>query len=167
MNLMDLDGNGFLDEQEWEYYRIARANHGGLWAFRLGGRGDMTDKNMVWHYDKSIPQLPSPLLYKGTLYVVNDAGIATTLDPASGAVRAQGRLKGAFDNFWASPVASDSKIFMVSDSCKIAVLKPDAGLETLAVNDLDDQCSATPAIADGKIYIRTHSTLYAFGLHRS
>jgi outer membrane protein assembly factor BamB len=164
MSLMDLNGDGFLDEREWEYYRAARASRGGLWAFRLGGRGDMTDTNMVWQYDKSIPQLPSPLLYKGTLYIVNDGGIATTLDPATGAVRAQGRLKGALDNFWASPVAGDGKVFMVSDSCKIAVLKPDAGLEPVAVNDLDDQCSATPAIADARIYIRTRSALYAFGL---
>jgi outer membrane protein assembly factor BamB len=167
MSLMDLNGDGFLDEKEWEYYRAARASKGGMWAFRLGGRGDMTKTNTLWHYDRSIPQLPSPLLYQGTLYIVNDGGIATTLDPATGAVRAQGRLKGVLDNFWASPVASDGKIFMVSDSCKVAVLKSDAGLEPLAVNDLDDQCSATPAIADGRIYIRTRSALYAFGLPAS
>jgi outer membrane protein assembly factor BamB len=164
INLMDLNGDGFLDEREWEYYRAARASRGGLWAFRLGGRGDVTDANMVWQYDKSIPQLPSPLLYRGSLYIVNDGGIAAAFDPATGAVRAQGRLKGALDNFWASPVASDGKIFMVSDSCKVAVLKPDASLEPLAVNDLDDQCSATPAIADGRIYIRTRTALYAFGV---
>jgi outer membrane protein assembly factor BamB len=164
MSLMDLNGDGYLDEREWDYYRAARASKGGMWAFRLGGRGDMTETNTVWHYDRSVPQLPSPLLYQGALYVVNDGGIATTIEPATGAVRAQGRLKGALDNFWASPVASDGKIFMVSDSCKVVVLKSDARLEPLAVNDLDDQCSATPAIADGRIYIRTRSALYAFGL---
>jgi len=56
-----------------------------------------------------VPQLPSPLLYQGTLYIVNDGGIATTLDPATGAVRAQGRLKGVIDNFWASPVAATGR----------------------------------------------------------
>jgi outer membrane protein assembly factor BamB len=164
MSLMDLNGDGYLDEREWEYYRAARASKGGMWAFRLGGRGDMTKTNTLWHYDRSVPQLPSPLLYQGTLYIVNDGGIATTLDPATGAVRAQGRLKGVIDNFWASPVGSDGKVFMISDSCKVAVLKADASLEPVAVNDLDDQCSATPAIADGKIYIRTRTALYAFGL---
>jgi outer membrane protein assembly factor BamB len=167
MNLMDLNADGYLDEREWEYYRAARASKGGLWAFRLGGRGDMTDANILWHYDRSVPQLPSPLLYQGTLYIVNDGGIATALDPATGAVRAQGRLKGAVESFWASPVASDGKIFMVSDSCKVVVLKPDASVEPLAVNDLDDQCTATPAIADGKIYIRTRTAVYAFGLPAS
>ncbi len=164
LNLMDLNADGVLDEREWEYYRAARASKGGLWAFRLGGRGDVTETNMRWHYERAVPQLPSPLLYQGALYIVNDAGIATTLDPATGEVRSQGRMKGAIDNFWASPVASDGKIFMVSDSCKVAVMKPDAILEPMAVNDLDDQCSATPAIADARIYIRTRSALYAFGL---
>ncbi len=164
INLIDLNGDTLLDEREWEYYRAARASKGGLWAFRLGGKGDMTEANMRWHYDRAVPQLPSPLLYQGALYIVNDAGIATTLDPATGTVRLQGRMKGAIDNFWASPVASDGKIFMVSDSCKVVVMKPDAILEPLAVNDLDDQCSATPAIAGARIYIRTRSALYAFGL---
>ena len=164
MTLMDLNADGFLDAREWEYFRTARASKGGLWAFTLGGRGDMTATNARWHYDRSIPQLPSPLIYRGTLYIVNDAGIVTTLDPATGAVRAQGRLKGALDNFWASPIASDGKIFVVSDSCKIAVLDAGGGLDPLAVNDLNDQCSATPAIADGRIYVRTRTTLYAFGM---
>ena len=164
MNLMDLDHDGYLDQQEWEFYRAARASEGGLWAFRLGGRGDVTGTNMLWHYDRSVPQLPSSLLYQSTLYIVNDGGIATTFDPATGAVRAQGRLGDVIDKFTASPIASDGKVFMVSDSCKVAVLKADASLKPIAVNDLDDLCSATPAIADGRIYIRTHTSLYAFGL---
>jgi len=165
MGLMDLNRDGYLDEKEWEYFRTARASKGGLWAFTLGGgRGDVTAASTRWHYDRSIPQLPSPLLYRGTLYIVNDAGIVTTLDPATGSVRAQSRIKGALDNFWASPIGSDGKVFMVSDSCKVVVLKAGGDLEPLAVNDLADQCSATPAIADAKLYIRTRSTLYAFAM---
>ena len=113
------------------------------------------------------PQLPSPLVYRGTLYIVNDAGIVTLLDPATGSVRAQGRIKGALDNFWASPIGSDSKVFMVSDSCKVVVLKAGGDLEPLVVNDLDDQCSATPAIADARLYVRTRSALYAFGMAKN
>ena len=164
LHLMDLNRDGFLDRREWERYRAARASQGGLWAFRLGGRGDMTEVNRLWHYDRAVPQLPSPLLYRGTLYIVNDNGIATALDPATGTVRAQARFKGALDNFWASPVAGDGKIFMVSDSCKIVVIGPDATVQPLAVNDLNDQCSATPAIADGRLYIRTRTALFAFGV---
>jgi outer membrane protein assembly factor BamB len=118
----------------------------------------------VWHYDRSVPQLPSPLLYRGVLYMVNDGGIMTALDPATGRSLAQLRLRGAVDAYYASPVAADGKIVVVSETGTVAVLKADATLTMLAVNNLDDQCYATPAIADGRLYVRTRSMLYAFGL---
>lgn len=164
MKLMDLNGDGFLQPDEWDYFRAARASQGGMWAFRLGGRGDMTDASTVWHYDRSVPQLPSPLLYRGVLYMVNDGGIMTALDPATGASLAQSRLRGAVDAYYASPVAADGKIFVVSESGKVAVVKADGSLSLIAVNDLDDLCYATPAIADGRVYLRTRSAIYAFGL---
>ncbi len=55
------------------------------------------------------------------------------------------------------------KIFMVSESGKVAVLKPDGSLDLLALNDLGERSYATPAIADGRIYIRTETALYSFG----
>ena len=163
MKLMDLNGDGFLQPDEWEYFRAARSSRGGAWAFRLGGRGDMTEASTVWHYDRAVPQLPSPVVYRGVLYMVNDGGVMTALDPATGKALAQTRLRGAVDNYYASPVAADGKIFVVSESGKVAVVKGDGSLSILAVNDLDDLCYATPAIADGRIYIRTRGMMYAFG----
>jgi outer membrane protein assembly factor BamB len=78
-------------------------------------------------------------------------------------MRAQGRLKGAVDNYYASPVAGDGKIFMASELGKIAVLKPGGSLEVVAVNDLGDLIYATPAIDGGRLYVRTRSALYCFG----
>jgi outer membrane protein assembly factor BamB len=75
----------------------------------------------------------------------------------------QGRLRGVADRYFASPVAADNKIFIVSQAGIVTVLKPGGGQEILAVNELDDECYATPAIADGRIYIRTRSALYCFG----
>jgi outer membrane protein assembly factor BamB len=164
MKLMDLDSDGYLAPYEWAYYQAARSSRGGMWAFRLGGRGDMTEASTVWHYDRAVPQLPSPLLYGGVLYMVNDGGIMTALDPASGKSLAQARVRGAVDNYYASPVAADGKILIVSESGKVAVVKADGSLSILAVNDLDDLCYATPAIADGRIYIRTRGMLYSFGI---
>jgi len=159
----DLDGNGALDAEEWSFFQAARASTNGILAIRAGGQGDMSASNVRWQYHRSVPQLPSPLLYKNVLYMVNDGGVVTSLNPESGKILAQGRLKGAVDNFFASPVAADDKIFMASESGKVAVLKPDGSLEVLAVNDLDDLCYATPAIADGRLYVRTRNTLYCFG----
>ncbi len=165
--LMDLNADGFLGRDEWAYYQAARRSQGGMWAFRLGGRGDMTEASTVWHYDRAVPQLPSPLLYGGVLYMVNDGGIMTALDPQTGKALSQARLRGAVDAYYASPVAGDGKILVVSESGKVAVVKADGALTVLAINDLDDLCYATPAIADGRVYIRTRSTMYAFGLARS
>ncbi len=163
-DFVDLDSDGNLDENEWNYYQAAMASVNGILAIQPGGSGDMSKTNIRWQYHRAVPQLPSPLLYQGVLYMVNDGGIVTSFRPATGEVIAQGRLKGAIDKYYASPVAGDGKIYMVSESGKVAVLKTDGSLDPVAVSDLDDMVYATPAIADGRIYIRTRSALYAFGV---
>ncbi len=161
---IDLDGDGNVSADEWEYYRAAMASENGMLAIRMGGRGDVTDTNVRWKYHKAVPQLPSPIVYGNVLYMVNDGGIVTTLHPETGAELGQGRLKGAIDHYYASPVAADGKIYMASEKGKVVVLQPGGGLEPIAVNDLDDDIYATPAISDGKIYLRTRGWLYCFGL---
>ncbi len=162
-SFVDLDGDSVLNAGDWAYFRAALASLNGMLAIRLGGNGDMTEHNLLWQYRKSVPQLPSPLLYKNVLYMINDGGIATSFKPETGEVIKQGRLKGANDQYYASPVAADGKVFMVSRKGKISVLNPDGSLEVTAVNDLAEQCYATPAIANGRIYIRTVKALYCFG----
>jgi outer membrane protein assembly factor BamB len=164
---IDLDSNGIVSAGEWEYYRAAMASENGMLAIRLGGRGDMTATNLRWKYHKSVPQLPSPIVYGGVLYMVNDGGIVTALNPNTGAEMGQGRLKGAIDHYYSSPVAADGKIFMLSETGKVVVLPTGGSLEPSAVNDLGDDIYATPAISDGRIYIRTRGWLYCFGLPQS
>jgi outer membrane protein assembly factor BamB len=114
-------------------------------------------------YRRAVPQLPSPLIYGGVLYMVNDGGIVTSLKPDTGELIKQGRLKGAIDRYYASPVAGDGKIYMASEKGKVAVLKPGGDLEPAFVNDLQDDIYATPALLEGHIYLRTRHTLYCFG----
>ena len=163
---IDLDANGEVSAGEWDYYRAAMASENGMLAIRLGGRGDMTDANMRWKYHKSVPQRPSPLVYQNVLYMVNDGGIVTVLKPDTGAELGQGRLKGAIDRYYASPVAADGKVFMLSETGKVVVLPSGGSLEPIVVNDLGDDIYATPAISDGRIYLRTRGWLYCFGLNR-
>jgi outer membrane protein assembly factor BamB len=160
---IDLDSDGEVSSSEWEYYRAAMASENGMLAIRLGGRGDVTDTNVRWKYQKAVPQLPSPLVYRSVLYMVNDGGIVTALHPDTGAELGQGRLKGAIDHYYASPVAADGKIFMLSETGKVAVLPPGGRLEPIAVNDLGDDIYATPAISGGRIFLRTRGWLYCFG----
>jgi hypothetical protein len=85
------------------------------------------------------------------------------LDPATGKVLKQGRLMGALELYFASPVGADDKVYAISEACKVSVLKAAGEWEILARNELgDESCHATPAIADSKLYIRTRSALYCF-----
>ena len=160
----DIDDDGFVREHDWKFYIARLESENSLLAIRPAGRrGDLTDTSVLWRYRKSLPNTPSPLLYKGVIYMVKSGGIVTALDAAQGTVLKQGRVREAVDDYWASVVAADDKVFLVSQGCAITVLRAAGKWDVLAANRLDDECFATPAIADGRIYVRTLKALYSFG----
>jgi outer membrane protein assembly factor BamB len=159
----DMDRDQKLDTKDWDVFRAMMASENGLLAIKLGGEGDQSSTAIRWRYTKPVPQVPSTLLYKGVLYMINDSGILLSFDPATGNVIKQGRLHGAIDKYFSSPVAADDKVFLIGQGGQVSVLKAAGDWQVLTVNELDDECFATPAIADGRIYIRTRSALYAFG----
>jgi outer membrane protein assembly factor BamB len=159
----DMDRNEKLNAKDWEVFRAMMASENGLLAIKMGGQGDQTANAIRWRYQKPVPQVPSTLLYHNVLYMINDSGILLSFDPATGNVIKQGRLHGAIDKYFSSPVAADDKVFLIGQGGQVSVVKATGDWEVLAVNELDDECFATPAIADGRIYIRTRSALYAFG----
>lgn len=159
----DLNGDGILEEREWEKYRERRTLVNSVMAVRLGGAGDMTDKSILWRFYKSLPNVPSPLLYRNVLYLMKEGGILTALDPATGSVLKQGRLKGALDFYYSSPVGADGKIFTASEDGHVSVIKAGADWEVLAVNDMGEPVYATPAPVDQQLFLRTRNTLYCFG----
>src|SRR6185295_13802459 len=88
------DGKLSMEELPTAHIKNALESENGMLAIKLGGSGDMTATAVRWRYQRGIPQLPSPLLYKQALYMVNDAGgLVTTLNPESGTLIQQGRLK--------------------------------------------------------------------------
>ena len=159
----DLDRDGKLTAKEWEVFRMMMASENGLLAIKLGGRGDMTDTAVRWRYQKPVPQVPSTLLYQGVLFMVNDSGILTSFDPATGDVLKQGRLKGAIDKYFASPVGADGKVWLISQDGTVSVVSAKGEWDVLAVNTLGEEVFATPAIDAGRLYVRTRGTLYCFG----
>lgn len=161
----DLGGDGRLDERDWEFYAARRAPVNNLVAIRPDGKtGDITDTGVLWRYTRSLPNTPSPLLYGDALYLVKDGGIFSNVDPATGTARRVARLPDAIDKYWSSPVAGDGKIFTVSEGCMISAIEPGADWTVLATSTLDGTCFATPAIVEGRIYVRSLNSLYAFGL---
>lgn len=159
----DLDSDGLLDERDWEFYRARRAARNTLVAVRHGGRGDLTGTEYVrWRMQKFLPNVPSPLLFQGVLYIVKDGGILTAINPETGEIFKQGRLDGAIDTYYSSPVGAAGKVYTISQGGKATVLKAGVDWEVLAANDLGDEVYATPAIIGDRIYIRTNSALYCF-----
>ena len=163
----DLDRDGKLNARDWEIHRAMMASENGLLAIRLGGQGDMTETSILWRYQRPVPQVPSTLFYEGVLYMVNDSGILISFDPGTGNVIKQGRLKGAIDKYFASPVAADGKVYLIGQGGTMSVVKAGSEWEILAVNELGEEVYATPAIADGRLYIRTQGALSCFASTKS
>lgn len=84
--LFDLNKDGFIDGKEWDVHRKRGAARSGLYAIKLGGKGDVTASNVLWKYEKSLPNIPSPVLYQDVIYVLKEGGILTSLDPVTGKV---------------------------------------------------------------------------------
>jgi outer membrane protein assembly factor BamB len=159
---IDTEGRGKIGEKEWTLHLAVMGAENGLYVFQMGSRGDVTSR-LVWKYQRSVPQLPSVVVYRDVVYMLNDKGVLTTLDAATGQMLRQDRVRGLSDNYYASPVAGDGKIFLASHNGVVAVLRAGGQQELLAANPLDEEIFATPAIAGGRLYVRTVSALYCFG----
>lgn len=163
--LLDLDGKGNLTSRDWNFYRARRSARNTLLAIKHGGHGDISEGGVVWRMQKFLPNVPSPLLYEGVLYLVKDGGIFSSIDPKTGQILKQGRLTGALDTYYSSPVAAAGKIYLFSQTGIATVLKAGREWEILASNAMDDQVFATPAIVDDKMFVRTRTALYCFEQH--
>jgi outer membrane protein assembly factor BamB len=159
---IDLNHNGRLNEREWSIYAAAFRAENSLQAIRLNGRGDVTATNIKWKYHRAIPQLPSVLVYRGALYMISDNGVLTILDAATGSVRKQSRLNGVSGAYFASPVAANGKVLFISNDGNMTVLHAGGEHEVVSNAQFNDTVFATPAIVQGRLYIRTASRLFCF-----
>jgi outer membrane protein assembly factor BamB len=134
-------------------------------AIRPGGSGDVTRSHLVWSSPRGSPFVPSPVLYGDHLYMVNDmASIVTCFEAVSGRSLWQGRLGVAQrEGFSASPVAVDGKIFFTNDDGETFVLRAGPKFELLHVNQIGEPMLASPALVDGRWYMRTGRNLIAIG----
>lgn len=161
---IDRDKDQHISRDEYEGMRlIFEKARNVLLAIRPGGEGEITATHVAWRHEKHLPYIPSPLVYEGRLYMVKDGGILSSLDALTGKPMKQSRIFGNVDYF-SSPVAGDGKIYLVSESGEVNVLRAQTQWETISTAKLDEEVYATPAIVDGRIYLRAKETLYCFGL---
>jgi outer membrane protein assembly factor BamB len=160
---IDTSDDRFITEAEWNVARSLGLGAWGAVAIRPGdARGQLPEAAVRWRFQKNVPYIPAPLLYQGVFYMSKTGGIITTLDPATGKLLKEGRAAGALGEYYASPVAADGKVYVANQEGKVTVLKAGGAWEVLAQNDLGEEINATPALAGGRLYVRTRGTLYCF-----
>jgi len=128
-----------------------------MMAIRLGGSGDNTATAIVWTNKRNMAARSSPLLIDGLLYMINTAGQAKCLDPATG-VEIWTQRVGLETS--ASPVYIDGKIYTFDQSGLTTVFKPGRTFIKIAENQLSDGYMASPAVVDGALYLRSKTYLF-------
>ena len=135
-------------------------------AIRLeGARGDLTGTDHVaWSRNRATPYVPSPLLAGGTLFFLHHyQGVLIGVDPRTGEDRPGAfRLPGIAD-VYASPVAAEGKLYITDRDGTTVVYQQGARPKFLAENRLDDQFSASAAIAGQQFFLRGERWLYCLG----
>ena len=158
---VDRNSDGLVQESEWETYRTriaAVAQDHGLLAIRPEENAAV----VVWRENGSIPEVPSPLVYQGRLFLVRNGGIVTCLDAVTGKLAYRARV-GAPGAYYASPVAADGHVYLASSEGVVTVISAAKDqLEVLARNELGEDIVATSAIVGNAIYVRTLRNLYTF-----
>lgn len=131
-------------------------------AINLGGSGDLADA-VVWKYAKGTAYVPSPILYGDYLYLQTDRGMLTCLDAKTGALKYEGGRVPIPATFTASPIAFDGKILLTSEDGDTFVVKAGPTHEIIGTNSVGEPVYASPAVADGNIFIRGEKNIYAIG----
>ena len=132
-----------------------------LLALRAGGRGDVTSSRKLWSFDQG-PDVPTPATDGTYLYLVNDKGIAWCLDVLTGKAL-YGPQRLAPGTYSASPVVADGRVYVTSEDGITSVYKAGPAFELLAENPLEDVTISSPAVAGGRLYLRTAHKLWALG----
>jgi outer membrane protein assembly factor BamB len=139
---------------------VTQGKSGPLLAVKFGGKGELPRQSIVWRHEEGTPDSSTPVAWENHLFAISDHGIARCYDLHSGREEWTERLKG---DFKASPVAADGKVYFLNTHGQCTVVSAAAHFDNLAENQLDDETIASPAISDGRIYLRGHKALYCIG----
>jgi outer membrane protein assembly factor BamB len=114
-----------------------------------------------WRRPRGTPDVPSPLVHDGLVYLSGESGLLTCLDAQTGKEHYEEQLHRAI--YRASPVYADGKLYLTARDGTFTVVKAGPKFERLAVNRLPDTFTASPVISKGRIYLRGWEALYAIG----
>ena len=115
---------------------------------------------LAYQIKKSAPYVPTGVAVGDRIWLWSDGGIVTCLDAATGAIRYQERVGG---NYFGSPLWVDGRLFCVSTSGELVVLEASDKFNVLHRYALGELCHSTPAVALGRMFIRTEKHLFSLG----
>ena len=145
----------------WDDQRIyaSASGKGGprLVCVRADGRGDVTESHVVWRKDRGAIHVPCPIVVNGRLYLLGDKGVVRCLDALTGELIWRQRLGG---NFFASPILAGDNFYAASEQGMIHVWREGLDFEHLAKKNMQQNIMASPVICNGRLYLRTTTTLY-------
>ena len=129
-------------------------------AIRPGGSGNVANSHVAWKVSSGAPYISSVLYYDGLIYMTGDVGVLTVSDARTGERVYQDRIGGVFT---ASPVAGDGKVYLASEDGETIVVAAGRNPKIVSRNRLTARQLASPAIAGGRLFIRSDDALYAIG----
>jgi outer membrane protein assembly factor BamB len=140
---------------------VSTARGGQVVALKPGASGTIDPGSPFeqWRKPKGAPDVPSPLIHDGLVYLCSENGALACLDAMTGKELYKERLHAS--RYRASPVYADGKIYTTARDGYFSVVKAGPKFELLATNQLPDEFTASPAISQGRIYLRGFKTLYA------
>lgn len=140
---------------------VPTAKNGPIVAVKPDAKGTfgIGSEHELWRKPNGTPDVPSPLLWDGVVYIVRENGALMGLDAKTG--KELWNDRGHTARHRASPVYADGKIYATSRDGVVNVIKAGRTFEKLATNRLPDDFAASPALADGVIYLRGFKNLWA------
>jgi outer membrane protein assembly factor BamB len=142
---------------------VPTAKNGPVVAIKPSATGLITagTEGEAWRRPNNTPDVPSPLVHEGLVYLCRESGVLLCIDAKTGQELYQERLHN--HKHRGSPVYADGKVYTVSRDGVVCVVKAGRKFELLATNKLNDQIAASPVVAGGRIYLRGFEHLYAIG----
>jgi outer membrane protein assembly factor BamB len=160
---VDRNKDGTLTREEYELFRhLFAVGRNVVVAIRPGGQGDVTQTHVEWVQTRHVPFCASPLVSRDVLFTMRDKGILTSLDARTGAKVKEARLEASGD-YYASPVAGAGMVYLLDQAGRLTVVTDQAEWRVLHTAEFGENCYATPALVDNRIYLRTTGHLYCFG----
>ncbi len=141
-----------------------------IFVVRAGARGNITlqdglesNESVVWSRQGRGPYMPTPLIYRGILYVLGNNGVLDAYDLVAGEELYRARVPHRGSGFSASPVAADGKIYLSNEDGDVVIVRAGPKFEHIATNTMGELLMATPALSEGVMYVRTSGSLFAIG----